>query len=44
MLWCLRFVGIGAGGLDGIDREQWHCEQLADTRDVVGAGGVASRP
>jgi hypothetical protein len=36
MLWCLRFVGIGAGDFDGFNREHWHCEQLASSRDVLG--------
>ena len=36
MLWWLRLVGIGGGGLDGLDREQWHREQLAGSGDVLG--------
>jgi hypothetical protein len=24
---------------DGVDRDERHCEQFADTRDVLGAGG-----
>src|SRR5215470_11663555 len=44
MLWCFRLFGLSAcrslcaGSLDGVDRDEWNCEQLADTRDVVGAG------
>src|SRR5467141_32106 len=44
MLWCFRLFGLSAcrslcgGSLDGIDRDEWHREQGADTRDVVGAG------
>src|SRR5262252_2288238 len=29
---------LGAGVLDGIDRDEWYCEELADTRDIAGAG------
>ena len=43
MLWCLRFVDIGAGGIDGIDREHWHCEQRSGTCDVASAGGVGEQ-
>src|SRR3974377_1286074 len=41
MLWrfgLFGLFGLCGGGLDGIDRDEWNCEQLADTRDVVGAG------
>ena len=34
----IRLFGLCVGSLDGIDRDEWNCEQLADTRDVVGAG------
>ena len=37
MLWCLRLIGVGAGGFDGINGNYWQCEQLAGARDVVGA-------
>jgi hypothetical protein len=37
MLWRFRLFGLCGGGLDGVDREERHCEQLADTRDIVGA-------
>ena len=43
MLWCFRLVGLGVGGFDGIDRDEWHCEQVADTRDVVGTGGAGEQ-
>ena len=38
MLGCFWLFGLGAGVLDGIDRDEWYCEQLADTRDIAGAG------
>src|SRR6266481_8888561 len=44
MLWCFRLFGLsacrslGVGRLDGVDRDEWHCEQLADTGDILGAG------
>ena len=38
MLWGFRLFGLCGGGLDGVDRDEWNREQLADTRDVVGAG------
>jgi hypothetical protein len=44
MLRCFRLFGlsscrsVGAGGLDGIDRNERHFEQLADARDILGAG------
>src|SRR5262252_11147564 len=44
MLGCFWLFGLsvcrslGAGVLDGIDWDEWHCEQLADTRDIAGAG------
>ncbi len=37
MLWGFRLFGLCGGSLDGIDRDEWNCEQLADTGDVVGA-------
>jgi len=43
MLWRIWLFGLSAcrslcvGSLDGIDRDDWNFEQLADTRDVVGA-------
>src|SRR6516225_2329732 len=37
MLWRFRLFGLCGDGLDGVDRDEWNCEQLADTRDVVGA-------
>ena len=43
MLWCFWLVGLGVGGLDGIDRDEWHCEQFAGTRDVVGTGGAGEQ-
>ena len=43
MLWCFRLLGLGVGSLDGIDRDEWHCEQIADTGDVLGAG-LAGEP
>src|SRR5262249_15093861 len=38
MLWRFRLFGLCVGSLDGLDRDERHCEQRADTRDVVGAG------
>src|SRR5215469_9076230 len=41
MLWrfgLFGLFGLCGGGLDGVDRDEWNCEQLVDTRDVVGAG------
>jgi hypothetical protein len=44
MLWCFWLLGLtarrsrGAGRLDGIDRNERHGKQLADTLDIVGAG------
>jgi len=43
MLGCFWLLGLGIGGFDGIDRDEWHCEQLADTGDVLAAGRSASR-
>ena len=43
MLWCLRFGGLGAGGLDGLDRQDWHREQFAGPRDVLGTGGAGEQ-
>src|SRR5262249_52502705 len=36
MLWRFWVFGLCGGGLDGVDREERHCEQLAGTRDGVG--------
>ena len=33
-------VGLGADSLDGIDRDQWQCEHVADARYVVGTIGI----
>ena len=44
MLWLFWLLGLsacrslGVGGFDGIDRDERHCEQLAGTRDILGAG------
>ena len=38
MLWRFGLFGLCVDSLDGVDRDEWNCEQLADTRDVVGAG------
>jgi hypothetical protein len=36
MLWCLRFVGGGAGGFDGVDGKYGQREPFAGARDVLG--------
>src|SRR5215475_3368766 len=38
MLWCIELFRFCGCGLNGVDREEWNCEQLADTGDVVGTG------
>src|ERR1700730_4014892 len=38
MLWRLWLFGRGVDGLDGIDRNERRRDQLADARDVAGAG------
>ena len=44
MLWGFRLFGLSAcrsldvGSLDGIDGDEWYCEQLTGTRDILGAG------
>src|SRR5580704_16811598 len=44
MLWCVWLLGLsarrslGAGRLDGIDRNERHGKQLTDTLDILGAG------
>ena len=38
VLWGFRLFRLCGGGLDGVDRDEWNCEQVADTRDVVDAG------
>src|SRR5260370_16840902 len=38
MLWRFWLLGRGAGSFDGIDRDERHCEQLAGTSDILGAG------
>src|SRR5258706_10563737 len=38
MLWLFWVLGRGAGSFDGIDRDERHCEQLAGTSDILGAG------
>src|SRR5258706_12731407 len=38
MLWLFWLLGRGAGSFDGIDRDERHCEQLAGTSDILGAG------
>ena len=38
MLWCFWLLGLGAGRLDGIDRNERHGKQLTDTLDILGAG------
>ena len=46
MLWrfgLFGLFGLCGGGLDGVDRDEWSREQLADTRDVVGAGRAAQQ-
>src|SRR5215468_7909734 len=36
MLWRFRLFGLCS--LDGIDRDEWNCEQLADACNILGAG------
>ena len=38
MLWLFWLLGRGAGSFDGVDRDERHCEQLAGTSDILGAG------
>jgi len=44
MLWRFRLFGLSVcrslcgGSLDGLDREEWNCEQPADTSNILGAG------
>jgi len=38
MLGRFRLFGLCVGSLDGIDRDEWHCEQFAGTSDILGAG------
>jgi hypothetical protein len=38
MLWWFWFLGLGVGRLDRIDWDEGYCEQLADPRDIFGAG------
>ena len=38
MLGCFWFLGLGVEGLDGVDGDEWHREEFADTRDIAGAG------
>src|SRR5260370_13286522 len=44
MLRCLWLFWLGVGSLDGIDRDEWHCEQLAGACDVAGSGGIVEQP
>ena len=43
MLWCFGRFGVsacrkvGVGGLDGFNRDERHCKQGTDARDVLGA-------
>jgi hypothetical protein len=37
MLRCVRLIGIGVGGFDGINGNYWQREQVAGARDVLGA-------
>jgi hypothetical protein len=42
--WFLRFLDRRGGGrLDGLDREQWCCEQLAGSRDIIVALEIPQR-
>src|ERR1700731_3139871 len=43
MLRGLWLFWLGVGSLDGIDRDEWHCEQLAGACDVAGSGGIVEQ-
>jgi hypothetical protein len=43
MLRRFRLFGVCGGGLDGLDRDERHCEQLADACNILGAGWLVSR-
>src|SRR5262249_57529204 len=38
MLWRFWLFGLGVDSLDGIDRDEWLCKQLADAGDILDAG------
>ena len=38
MLWRFWLFGPGVDSLDGIDRDEWRCKQLADAGDILDAG------
>jgi hypothetical protein len=40
----LWLLGRGVESLDGINGDQWRREQLADARDVAGAGLAVEEP
>ncbi len=48
MFGCFWLLGVsacrslGICGFDGIDRDEWHCEQLAG--DILGAGLACEQP
>jgi hypothetical protein len=44
MLWCLRFGGVGAGSLEGLDWQYWYREQFAGSPDVGAAPESAPPP
>ena len=41
--WTCRLVAIGSIGIGGLALGLWPSEQLAGTRDVVGAGGLGQQ-
>src|SRR4029077_17021406 len=43
MVWLCWLLGLGVGGLDGIDWNERNCEQRADACNVLGAG-LAGEP
>src|SRR5260221_5840320 len=43
MLRCLWLFWLGVGSLDGIDRDEWHCEQLTGACNVAGSGGIVEQ-
>jgi hypothetical protein len=34
----LWLLGLDVGRFDGVDRNEWNCEQRADARNILGAG------
>jgi hypothetical protein len=37
MLWRFRLFGVCGGGLDGLNRDERHCEQVAEACNILGA-------